>query len=421
VASIDAVEKLKAGGTDWTDYLAAHFGRVDLRFADLRDLDLRNRAFARCDLAGAILNDANLDGSWFNDCDFSGASLVYASVVGCVLDGVLGIRPNLSHATIRASFVTGLTLQIEQAIGLVIQDTTISNSRIEASNLSGARFSRAILDNLHLEDVHGEDFSMSDSTIRAGRFESLALEKSTWSGVTASDCQFLDLVFANGSFQNNGIREAQLINVSLPGTVTELLDLTHSIVRNSELSGFGLNTAILLDAAFVNCAWPPQAGRVTIDGRYQPSMELIRQPVQDVQGLSPVLRREIADAQYLVERLERASASTTARALMRTWGTVSSFGQSIVRLGVWSLAVIAMLSLFLLGTRHQLIGSHFYPSELGNAVLAVAKAFLGISSSTSPNTGGQLAVIACARAAGFLALGFWISIASRGLSRLSSE
>jgi len=199
------------------------------------------------------------------------------------------------------------------------------------------------------------------------------------------------------------------------------LDLSHSTVIATDVSWIGPTTAVLLDTAFVGCEWPRQAGRTSWSGRYQPSNTLLRHPVQDLKSVPPTVRREIADAQYLMAKL--AAAKGVRRWVLRAWGATSAYGQSLSRLVIVSSLVIVVATIASLQAGNELVGSRpdipFAARELGSVSLA----FIGLAepSSSQLANGWQRAILATVRGLGFVDLGIWIAIAATKISRLAGD
>jgi hypothetical protein len=133
------------------------------------------------------------------------------------------------------------------------------------------------------------------------------------------------------------------------------------------------------------------------------------------------MRREIADSQYLVQRLAKTRAFHD-RFGMRIWGLTTSYGQSLTRLTVCTALAIAVLGAVLLGIREWGAPGPMELSDLISGVSDAAGAFVGAGPNadtiTDPWEGRTLGFC---RLAGYFALGLWISIAAVRLGRLSSE
>jgi hypothetical protein len=197
------------------------------------------------------------------------------------------------------------------------------------------------------------------------------------------------------------------------------LDLTGSTLRNVSLRDFDLPHSVMLDVVVVECDWPRQCGTTSLLGKYQPSPYLLRQPIQDLRGLSPLLRREIADAQYLAE-MHAQPGGAIRNTWLRIWGASSAFGTSLTRLSLVAGSAMLLIALVIL-----LIDKHLFvwPPDLKlirDEFLIVGASLFGIGTSPQVTTGRDL-LLPVARILGFIFLGLWIGVAANRLGRLSSE
>jgi len=197
------------------------------------------------------------------------------------------------------------------------------------------------------------------------------------------------------------------------------LDFSRSTLAECDLAQIGLETATMLETAIIACAWPSQRGHISLLGEYSASPYLLAQPVQDLKGVPPLVRREIADAQYLVRKLEAASSLT--RRGMQLWGLFAGFGQSLTRLSLSTLGLISLSTGAVLAARQQLFGV-FSPNLvlLGRALDDSFQAFFALAELPAASHPTEFAVLVATRICGFVVLGFWLTIASQKLSRLGA-
>jgi uncharacterized protein YjbI with pentapeptide repeats len=445
VSSIEAFEALLESEHAWQKYVVKHSRTssdlIDLRSADLRGAPLAGRVFDSCDLTWARFAGADLDRTSFrlsklDDVDFSDASLVEAS-----------------FKTI--SFIDNVFT------GVALREATFENCRFircvfDRSTVEGVGFISCELRACSGSDSRIHRTRFNDCEIHDWRISSAARETGEGSdervgtGIT-SECEFLDCNIVHARLCDHQLRDnfyhrcsltqakfeacrivrikflsCNLDHLEIQASTIIELDISRSTVARSDLSGMGLGTAVLLETAFVHCNWPKQAGRVTLLGRYIPSPSLISHPVQDIRSIMPTLRREIADAQYLVSRLGMARGFSS-RLLLRLWGFTSAYGQSIARLFLMSCGVIFLHGLLISTMQMEFVSildnSSAYAKSLSEAVLLSARAFIGLSQepSTPELSEGIGNVVISARIWGFFALGVWVSVAANKLSKLSAE
>lgn len=421
MASIEALDNAKAGGEAWTTYRETCAGTVDLRFADLNGADLRGRDFSHCDFSGAILDGANLDDCIFKSAVMAGTQLTNASLVRCQLQGITGHRVDLSRAVIRNSVFD--TVTFEEA---AMDDAAIEHCEFRTCRISRTQIDRGRLVDVTFKETTFRENATTGTTIDRCRFvecdtSGWSLDNGTMSHSSFTNSSVANLKVRGGSISTTEFRDCRIDAMVLQDCDVTHLDLSSSVVSNLDISTLGPQTAILLDTAFVNCEWPRQEGDVSWLGTYRPSPWLLQHPIQDIKGVPPTIRREAADAQYLTRIIARA-AGRFERGLLRLWGATSAYGQSIGRLSAVSVAVIALHGLLLLASRRQLAGPELDLRLLTDALQTAAVDFLGLGAA-APDTASvaERLTVFSVRLCGFISLGFWITIASTKLNKLSAE
>lgn len=437
VSSIEAVEALKESEQAWQRYVKRHSKissePINLRSANLRGAVLAGRVFDNCDLSLTRFDGADLDRTSFRYSKLDAVVFAEASLVEASFSSVDFTSTVLSGVVIReAKFLKC------HFTGCDFDNSTIEDVQFISCELRGCSGSDSRIERTRFHDCEIHDWEIRSASGQTG-------------GAIISDCEFLHCNIVHADVHNHLLLDSlyhrcvltqtnfnachltrvKFISCNLDhlavvaSTITEL-DLSRSTVVLSDLNGMGLGTAVLLGTAFVQCHWPEQRGRVTWLGRYVPSPTLISHPVQDVRSVVPTLRREIADAQYLVARL-RMVRGAPSRLLFRLWGFTSAYGQSVARLFVMSCGVIFLHGLVIstLQTEFTCVSANCsaYARSLAEAVVLSARAFVGLSqdSSTAEFSRDVENVIISARVWGFFALGVWISVAANKLSKLSAE
>ena len=421
MASAEALDTLLSDKAAWTAYVARTPGVIDLTFADLSGKDLNGRRLARCDFSGTQLERANLDNTLIHACTFIGANLSKASFVHCEM------RKVKARKVIAAD--------------MVVRESTLAGVELTESNMSAAIIATSSLTNCRLTRIHGSELVLSTS-----KFDKCALIELSFDGMRMSGCEFdystliewtitdIEVMqtrihasqIAKIRTKSGSLRGSRLTSCSIevlareePGRLCHGIDLSRSTLTDTDLRIVGLDSATMLETALIRCDWPRQRGRISLTGRYIPSEHLLSQPVQDLKGVLPLTRREIADAQYIVRKI--ATSSTAARLGIRLWGLCTGFGQSIGRLSLMTLGVIVASTISILGVRGQLIGRYLHPELLYRAVDDSFNAFFSLATLPVSGTSGELVVLILTRISGFLVLGFWVTIAASKLSRLGAE
>ena len=419
MGSVEAISKLNIGGTTWDSFMENHDGVIDLSFGNFNDSDLCGRMFKNCDLSGAQFENANLDYAKFYNVNLDGVNLANASLIGCKFKKVNGKKLNLSKAVFR-----NCTFSNFFAVDVKGTNSEINSCAFVGCKLYDIEFTCSLLTSNQFVDVTFERFVCTDSEIE------LTVEKSTIKNCSFSNSRFNKSSINNSIVENFVVVDGEVKNTSIVSSrisrlcfnaEVENLDLSESSVKDTDLLGISPPTAVLLNTSFASCEWPAQTGRVTFFGRYLPSNNLFSQPIQDIKGVNPVLRREIGDAQFLVMRL-LSKRNILHKVLFRIWGITSEYGQSLRRLLFCSLVVVVFFTLLIMTVKNELLGMGVPDFALFfNEFSQIGKVFLGFGELKNVDNlfGGNL-IGFFDRILGFLFLGLWITIAASKFNKLSS-
>jgi len=424
-ASVEALAALTQSVEAWDRYRSEMSGPIDLTMAPLKGKDLRGRSFDFCDLSGAELDEANLDQCSFRSATLKAASLWNASMVSCNCEKVDASDAILDYSIVRRSTFT---------------DTNFSNVSLKQARISeDCAFNRCTFDHVSMDCARFLNTSFDGSIFRRLRAGDVEFDKCrliyvhltnvTWFASRLTDCDLSfsnisDVEFANGTISEVKMAGADIVRLTLLGTTVGHIDFTDSRIREVDLLTINLPRATMLGTTVMQCRWPRQRPTINWCGRYRKSPALLGQPVQDLRGLSPKLRREIADAQYLDE-LHRTVHGWPRTFVLWFWGVTTGYGQSILRLTIVTLLLILVLSITFV-----FAGSHPSPwrdklTEIPQAFSAVSTAFLSILDISQPKTVDltifQNSLLLAARVCGFIVLGLWIALAAQKLGRLSAE
>jgi uncharacterized protein YjbI with pentapeptide repeats len=421
VAAHETLAALALDGNDWNEYVVKSSHPIDLAHADLSNRDLRGRLFRNCDLVAASFECANIDGCVFEQCDLTAADLRDVSCVGANWAGVKLVRASLDRAVFRKCVFRDVVLEELEAEELFLGDCQLSDCTIAAITLRESQFvdirvvesrvravsgSKATLRDVYFGDSTITDLELEESVAELCWFERCAVERWRASTGRVSKCRF---------------RGCDLTSFEFGENVAADLDLSESVIDATDLRCLDLPTAVLLNSAVKRCSWPPQRGRVSWFGRYQPSTNLMRQPVQDLSGVAPLVRREIADAQFLVARNAHAGRFWQ-RGALRLWGALAGYGQSVTRLGLWSAVAVFVDVAIALAWRSFGESGHVPHHDMWNLIRVLAAAFVGLDTTSAPHSPqSETTLIVAARIEGFVVLGLLIGVASNKLAKLSSE
>ncbi|EIV95609.1 pentapeptide repeat-containing protein [Frankia sp. QA3] len=418
--SLEAVECLTSGADAWAEYRAGRSGAVDLSFCDLRGRDLRRRQLVDCDFTGARLDYADLDGAALVGCTFAAATLADASLVGCHLERTTFTDCELGGAVLRGCTMADVEVRASTADGARIEGCRVERSTFTAVRLAGASLTDLELAGCVASGGRSPGLRLTDLRINGSRIHDISLPDSTITRLHAHDSTIRRLLIG-GHLTDCLFVDSTVEAIDCGSAVVAGLDLSRSTIRRCHVGELGPRSAVLLDTSLIECTWPQQRGKVTWTGRHIPAPLLLHHPVQDVKGLPPVLRREIADEQFLEFKLTSAR-SRPARLMLRLWGLAAGYGQSLSRLTVCSAIVVLLHAAAVLAVREARSGDAPTARLAWEVLVDVLLAFLGIGRAPLADAGpAQRALLASVRIAGFIGLGVWVGIAAQRLGRLSRE
>ncbi len=415
---------LKAGGASWQEFSASAGGRpIDLRLGDLAGRNLSDTTFVGCDMSGADLSGANLDGATLVGCTLDRATLDNSSLIGVRLEDTDLTGAILDHAVFRKVLFSNVTLtgcsllrtriQLSSFCNCIIADLTDAcGFQIVGSEVRSCRLQRLSLESEFLfEDVRFIDCEVTDVASIGGAIVRVRVDGSTVSRLSVRTCNLDGLTVSSSEvtqlfLENSSVSEIRFMSSTLDRCV---------------LGGLDLASAAFVGCSMVRCEWPPQSPTISFGGKLTSAPSLLGQPVQDIAGLPPRLRREIADAQYLRD-LHRDASGLSARVLLRLWGASSNFGQSVARLTAWTAGLVSVLCMTLPLADGKTSSLRDAPAALWRAARSVTASFFGQTIDAAANyKGTQSVLLFAARISGFVVLGLWVGIAANRLGRLSSE
>lgn len=418
MADVEALDAIQSQDLErWRAYIASltdEDAQIDLRQAVIKNVVLVGFSFAHCNFVGA-----RIEGALFVDCIFaeSEAAKLSASnctfrncsvvdsflkdivvdqiemfncaIVGCSIDYLRG-SVAFSNVEIRNSHFRGLQLERCRWIGGV------------AAKLEG---DRCEIKALEVEGVSLLEVDLRDLELGTGSARDIRIDRSRITRVTVS-----------GGVENTTIIDSKIESPTFLGTV-RTLDARDSWFSNLEVSSLDLPSARLLGCSFVAASWPRMRLLPTGTGELRHASSAPLQPVQDLRGVPPQIRREIADFQYVASLY--ANSSRSSRILLRAWGITSAWGQSLWRLAFATLYCWAILLITHLAETGHLVGDRFDTGLMAGAASATTLSLAGISA-YDPAGLAPLSSFA-ARATGILLLGLWIGVAANRLAKLSAE
>ena len=420
MASTEALNALIENNSKWENYRINHSGIIDLKLAELKDFDLEGRILSNCDFSGADLENANLDKCKINDSIFNNTCLEGASLVFCSLSSSAFDKANLKSIIARESSIDDINF-----INTNLKEADFSHCKLAKCNFSESKLDSIKIDmsdifSCKFNKISSVDLNITNTEFLKSIFNSSVFKKSLLQNLNFNNCYLQDFEISSSSMNTVNITRSNIAKFSLNDTKVSRINLSNSILTDVDLSQYDLPNTIFLYSAINNCVWPVQKGTTTITGKYLINPNLLGQPVQDVKGLSPSLRREIADAQYLKEILP--GKGITSRLLLRIWGITTDYGQSLIRLTTVSTLTILLLSCIFVLCDGEISA---WPENIKNGLNAigyVSSTFFGFGvSGNLVMAKAQELLLLAARIFGFFTLGLWIGLAANKIGKLSAE
>lgn len=278
----------------------------------------------------------------------------------------------------------------------------LAGARLDDADLSGASLAGADLTGASLRgtDLSGAD--LTGATLARAHLESAMLTRA-------------------------GLVHADLSAARLHGADFTSADLSGALIHQVDLTGVDLRDARLFAARITDPVWWLAMPRASMDGRTVFPRGLPEHPIQDVMGLPPLLRRQIADAQYLRDMYRKTGP--LGRSVMWVWGVTCRYGQS---LGRWAMATAALLVVFSLAFTLTPFNFSVAAVQQGGAVAAVHRPdfwqalYFSISTmmtlglgDVAPADGLARVLVSAQEVLGYVMLGGLLSIFSNKLARLS--
>jgi uncharacterized protein YjbI with pentapeptide repeats len=137
---------------------------LDLRYTNLRGVDLNLTVFSGTDFSGADLTGAKLRGATLiaadlNDANLNGADLSHAKLTGAllnsaILSGAVLSEATLNRASLSAAKLDEADLGLANLEGAYLEDASLIKAKLNAAKLSGA--------DLRYAKVSGADFTDVD-------------------------------------------------------------------------------------------------------------------------------------------------------------------------------------------------------------------------------------------------------------------
>lgn len=227
---------------------------IDLRGADLRQLNMQHPGFMHIcldgtDLSKAFLQSMDMTGVSMRKCDLSGARLRYGDLKGADFNEANLSKTDLSSTNLSAANLSNANLREAKLSQSNLREAVLTDAKFSGSNL--------LLADLRNADIRGADFS--GATLDRSRLHGTLLNDDTildekWR--TVRNIQSIDK--AGWSLRNADLSNADLRKVNLSSSDLRGADLSKADLRGADLRQSVLTEALLKEAlvsdAYINGA-----------------------------------------------------------------------------------------------------------------------------------------------------------------------
>jgi uncharacterized protein YjbI with pentapeptide repeats len=420
MASTEAYNALIGSDKQWYDFHSNHIGIIDLKLAELKDADIKGKDLSSCDLSGADLENANLDRCKFHKSVFSNTCLEGVSLVSCNISSCIFDNANLRKAVFRKTSLQNTNFSKTGLKKTEFINCKLHNCTFENADLGSAKIELTDIYCSKFNDIDSDNFYLINSEITKSSFGQSCFNHANFKGLNFKNCAMKNCQISSSELDEVDFINCDIYKLDLNNTSVYSLNFSKSTLTSVDLSQFDLPNTVFLDTAINKSDWPKQKGITTMTGRYIASHSLLGQPVQDLKGLSPTLRREIADAQYLREILKTNIGVT--KYILKIWGFTTDYGQSLVRLSAVAILIILLLTSVFVVCDGNIAE---WPNNIKNGLKAigyVSSSFIGFGLNKSLIVArNQEYLLFIARVLGLFILGLWIGIAASKLVKLSAE
>lgn len=286
-------------------------------------------------------------------------------------------------------------------------DASRRRANLSGMSLGGADLSRLNLAHANLEraNLYGADLTQTD--LRWAELSSAMLEQA--------------------QLVRTRLNRSTLSNAKLSGADLSGADLSEATLHHTDLTRVDFKDAKLFATRITDPVWWIDLPKATLSGRVEFQSGMPRHAIQDVVGLPPLLRRQIADAQHLAD-MHRKSRGV-GRAIIWSWGMTCGFGQSLGRLSITAIFIILLFVVAYMVTDFSLVKPTADNTDtiryVGSPDFWQA-GFFAITTFTAPGTSGMFplstlgkALLAVQGVICFLLLGGLLSIFANKLARLA--
>lgn len=223
------------GPVDWSDEKQRQRPGLDLRGADLRDLDL-----TRLPLAGTI---GGMDSSWWQSAsrELQDASIIH--VEGANLSAAHLEGANLSAARLDRAFLSSVEAEQVNLTGAHLERAVMGAANLQGASLISAHLQNAILGGAHLQGAH-----LMFADLNGAVLGNANLEGADLSGAQMRRCILGEAQLKGANLKEARMQSANLISARLEGANLSAAQLQAANISAAHLEGAELTGAYLEQA-----------------------------------------------------------------------------------------------------------------------------------------------------------------------------
>lgn len=419
----DVINSALKSGEEWCDfqkeYLKTH-SRINISQLNFDEVNFSSYEFRNCNFLGVDFSGVNFDSGRFYNCFLSGCKIEFSSFVGTLFEDLTLENVTISDCLFRQSSLKLLlldkctilkcTLKSSSADHIVFQETNFKDIKVTDFDMIQSNMRNCKLDGWQGTNLKLRSFQMFNIELRQGEL----LEVFT-RNIEVSRCKFENAVLKKIFINDSEIKDTIIQNPSY-----SCCSFSNSKLVNQDLIYMGVNVNSFFQSTFLDCKWPSQTYKVGIWGKYVPSVNLLKQPVEDIIGISPKLRKEIQKAQ-LVDETQKNAKTWYSKLWLWFWGITTEYGRSLLRLTNMCLVLMLfIIVLFIVFVSKDSFTISQIPQYLCDTIPIVFFNFIGIAwdDSIILLTKEQSILIIIDRILGIIFMGLWIGIATNKIGTI---
>lgn len=411
---VEVIESALQSVSEWQEFQSEQTrdgGRLRVSGWQCLEREFVDYRFDHCDFVAVDMNGTRFVRSQFHDCLFS----------GCVFNDVTFERvaiEDVRFSTVKGRGVVLRDVNMRDVETRECELESIDTQSCQISNLSSfeSHVDGCLVDDVRVKVARVKGGTVHDASMRGLHGVSLelsetAIEEATLSDGTLHGCVFDDVGLSGFKASGVNVTETKLNHPHLESLSIENCRFSDGQISRAELDRLCISKLGLHGTALLSCEWPEQDYHVGVLGGYHPAEHLLKQPVEDISGISPSHRETIRRAQRVDAMFNPAPGLLKSLAL-RLWGASSAYGRSVGRLTLTCLVLVMLASIvFLLGNVGELSLCQL-PLELLKSFESIFMSFLGVDVNISGLSSWQEATLIVTRLSGVVLFGIWIGVAA---------